>query len=529
MKKTLLTCLIIFLIIQYGQSQKKAVESITEPELQAHLEFLASDELEGRETGGRTIDIAARYLEANCRKLGLKPFNDQSGYLQPVPFTRLSNDKEKTILEVFDNEGNQRHITDSIIGPNPNSTNAAIEGEIVFVGYGFTDEETGYDAFDRVDVEGKIVLFMSRVPANYRKDESGGNPFFNQNTEMPKVQRAFRGGATAVLFVFDPDNPFSNLYDMGFSSYFENAMYLSDEIPDPQPPNMLFITQHTADRIIESTGYTLRQFQHIIDNENRPVSMDILNTEIKYNVIKIRDEFTSYNVVGIIKGSDPVLRNECIVYTAHYDHVGTDGEGGVFNGADDNGSGSAGLIEIADAYMHLKEKPKRSVVFVWCTAEEKGLFGSRFYVQNPAYPLEKTVADINLDMIGRIKSEADTGTALMFDIDVKDENGLFVISGGQSTELLSISDDACKQLGIVPDHNNKQIHMDNSDQYHFYMNKIPVLFYHTGIHADLHSIRDEVGKINYAKMRKVSQLAFMVGYEVANRQERIMVDHPLEE
>jgi len=527
-KKALFTFMIIFMVIQYGHTQKKAIESITENELQAHLEFIASDELEGRETGDPGIDIAAKYLEANCRRLKLKPYNDQFGYLQPIGFTRLINDNINTKLEIFDPEGKIKFDTDSIIGPNPNSNNTAIEGEVVFVGYGFSDKESGYDAFDGIDVSGKIVLFMSRVPKNYRSEESEGNTFFNEKTEMPKVQQAFMSGAKAVLFVFDPENTYSSFYEMG-GNYFDNTMFLSDEVPDPQPPNVLLITQHTANKIIESTGFTLSQFQQIIDTENRPVSLGIINTEIKYNVVKKQDEFVSYNVVGIVEGSDPVLKNECIVYTAHYDHVGIDENGEVFNGADDDGSGTVGLIEIADAFMHLKEKPKRSVVFVWCTAEEKGLYGSMFYVKNPVHPLEQTVANINLDMIGRTKSSADTGKTLMFETDVKDENDLFVISGKQSSDLISINDVACAKLGIIPDHNNEQTHLYNSDQYYFYLNQVPVLFYHTGIHTDLHSIRDEVDKINFLKMKRVTQLAFMVGYEVANKPDRIIVDNPVEQ
>jgi len=399
---------------------------------------------------------------------------------------------------------------------------------VVFVGYGFRDEESGYDAFKDVDVTDKIVLLMSRVPEKFRSEDTGGNTFFNERMEVPKIQHAFMSGARAILFVFDPGNDLSSFYDMG-SNYFDNSIFLADEVPPPQPPNLLFITQHTANKILESTGFTLDKFQQIIDSENRPVSLDIINTEIKYNVVKKQDEFVSYNVVGIIEGSDPVLKNECIVYTAHYDHVGTDDNGEVFNGADDDGSGTVGLIEIADAFMHLKEKPKRSVVFVWCTAEEKGLYGSMFYVNNPVHPLEQTVANINLDMIGRTKTAADTGKTLTFETDVKDEDGLFVISGKQSPELLGINDAACGKLGIIPDHNNTQTHLYNSDQYHFYLNKIPVLFYHTGIHTDVHTIRDEVDKINFSKMKRVSQLAFMVGYEVANKPKRIIVDNPLEQ
>ena len=519
----------LFLVFQPGQAQKNAIESITVKELRAHLEFIASDELQGRETGSPGIDIAAKYLEATCKRIGLDPYSDKFGYFQHIGFTSLKTDKEETGLEIFDSEGAKRFRTDSIIGPNPNSTNTAIEGEVVYVGYGYQDEESGYDAFGEIDVEGKIVLLMSRVPLQYRSDMPEGNPFFNEKVEMPKVRSAFSMGARAVLFVFDPGNAYSSFYDMGEMSYFDNTIFLTDEVPPPQPPNVLLITQHTANKIIESTGFTLTKFQEIIDTENRPVSMDIINTEVKYNVVKNQEEFVDNNVIGIIEGSDPELKNECVVYTAHYDHVGVDDNGEVFNGADDNGSGTVGLIEIADAYMHLKEKPKRTVVFVWCAAEEKGLYGSMFYANNPFLPLEQTVANINLDMIGRIRSPADTGKALMFETDIKGDDGLFVISGKQSTELLEISDDACKELGIIPDHHNEQVHLYNSDQYHFYLNNIPVLFYHTGIHADLHSIRDELDKINYSKMKRVSQLAFMVGYEVADRPRRIVVDKPGEQ
>jgi len=509
-------------------SQKKALNTITESDLEAHLEFIASDLLEGRETGDPGLVIASQYIQSNIKRIGLKSMNNNSSYLQDMDMLWITSDFENTWLKGINDQSELVFRNDSVICPIPYFLNTELEGEVVFAGYGYRNDEEDYNDFEGLDLNGKIVMIMSRTPKNFRDKSEDVTTFFNERKEGPKFIHALQNGAKAILWVFDPDNIYESFYEFGDLSYFDNTFFLADEAPQASPASFVFITRHTADLILKSTGYTLAELQHQIDSENKPVSQPVNGINLNIKLEKKVKDFTSYNVVGIIEGSDPVLKNECVVYTAHYDHAGLDGKGNVFNGADDNGSGTVGLLEIAEAYMSLSKPPKRSIVFVWCTAEEKGLYGSKYYTMHPAYPLEQTVININLDMIGRIKTEADTGKVLFYDIDVKGKDGLFVYTGKQSSDLIHINETACQKLDLIADYDGEQTHLYSSDQYHFYENGIPVLFYHTGIHTDLHQITDEVSKISYAKMKRVCQLAFSVGYEAANRSKRIEVDNPID-
>jgi Zn-dependent M28 family amino/carboxypeptidase len=230
----------------------------------------------------------------------------------------------------------------------------------------------------------------------------------------------------------------------------------------------------------------------------------------------------------VVEGSDPVLKNECIVYVAHYDHMGVDRQGEVYNGADDNASGVAGLLEVAEAFMKLDKKPKRSVVFAWVTGEEIGLLGSLYYSQHPAIPLEKTVACIDLDMIGRVKADGDTATFVRGEKNLTGRNGIYVITGGRSAELDSIDSKICAKMGLKPDGSMSQAYINRSDYAHFHRAGIPILGFSTGIHTDYHMVTDEISKLDFPKMRVVTELAFRVGYAVADKKDRIVVDKPLE-
>ena len=184
------------------------------------------------------------------------------------------------------------------------------------------------------------------------------------------------------------------------------------------PFPIAFITQHSADMLLKSTGHNLEQFENKILSGGNPVSIELDSITASVSANIETSDFQSPNVIGIVEGSDPVLKNECIVYSAHFDHIGVNSKGEVFNGADDNASGSMGLLEIAEAYMNLKKKPLRTVVFAWVNAEEKGLFGSQYYTDNPIIPMENTLVNINLDMIGRSKLSSDTTNIMVYDMDM---------------------------------------------------------------------------------------------------------------
>jgi Zn-dependent M28 family amino/carboxypeptidase len=218
-----------------------------------------------------------------------------------------------------------------------------------------------------------------------------------------------------------------------------------------------------------------------------------------------------------VEGRDSVLKHEYVVFMAHYDHLGVGRDGDVYNGADDNGSGTVALLELAQAFCSLTEKPKRSIVFLWLSCEEIGHVGARYYCSNPIYPLEKTIAAINLDMVGRVYESPRDDVFQSSPKKVKDYDGLYVLSNNISKKLDKINAEKCKALDIIPDYSlPKSRFLRASDHYHFHKMGVPVLNYSTGYHADFHKASDELERINFDKIRRVCNLCFLVGTELAN-------------
>ena len=237
-------------------------------------------------------------------------------------------------------------------------------------------------------------------------------------------------------------------------------------------------------------------------------------------------ELNGRNVVGIMEGSDPELKTECVVFMAHYDHLGIGKDKEVMNGADDNASGTAALLEIAEAFSKLEVKPRRSIVFLWVTAEEFGMFGSKYYVDHPAFPMEKTLACINLDMVARVYEPRDS-VWNHSPKRVKNIDGLYTLTNNICPRLVAISDSVCGKLGLVPDHSLPESFLYNSDHYHFHKNQVPVLSISTGYHADFHKPTDETSKISFSKLKRVADYVFWVGYAVANQIKSAEMDAPL--
>jgi hypothetical protein len=332
--------------------------------------------------------------------------------------------------------------------------------------------------------------------------------------EYAKVENAYDHGARAVLWVQDAKNKFKHVADLKeLYEYASQQIYTKGKIKKILPIDFIILNQKTADSLLQSTETNLLDLQNKIIASKKPASFEIENCRFTIQVNRKVEYFESSNVIGFIEGSDAVLKNECIIYTAHYDHLGVDENGKIYNGADDNGSGTVALLELAEAFMNLEVKPKRSILFAWMTAEEKGGAGSDYYVEHPLFPLEKTVACINLDMIGRVSMDQFPKKRW---VDVKSADSLFVIIGKNNTELMEINNQACSFLKLFPDYNDKKQRIEFSDQYFFFRKGVPAMFYHTGFHKDMHSIDDTIDKIDFEKLKRVTQLAFIAGFNIAN-------------
>lgn len=535
MKKSLVLLSIISIInvnCVFPQKNAGGISSIKASDLESHLSFLASPLLKGRLNGGEELDIAAQYISSQAKRIGLEPVAGET-FLHNYTVVIKSFDRDRTSIQVTDDTINPVTIKEPIYQLYPmGASDLEIEGEAVFLGYGIRTDK--YNDFDTLSISGKIVLVMDRAPSAPDGETCllGNQAWMSINGLQMKLQPLIMGGPKAILFVTDPKSGRESLADgsSGLADYLARSMNLkghSDQVPViPGIPKVMFVHRKVADAILEGSGRNLSDLQEAIDNDLKSRSFAIKGKRVKITEVSVTEEKQLPNVAGIVEGRDPVLRNEVIIFSGHMDHIGGEGEN-INPGADDNASGCSALLELAEAFSSMAKKPLRSVMFLWVSGEEVGLFGSQAYVENPLVPLDKTVADLNMDMVGRVKGLADTTDQTP----MTGENAVFVITGEQSSELVSIADKAAKKTGLELDYSlSGTSHplslFSRSDHYNFVMNDIPILFFTTGLHTDYHKPGDRIGKIDFMKMEHVTRTMFEIGYMVANQKTRITVDNP---
>ncbi len=475
--------------------------SITKEESQHHVDILASDEFAGRGTGTPGQWLAAKYIASEFSKYGLVPVGHDGKYYQKFQLVKpdlksasFSIKKDTSIIEFS--------VKSDFIPFNFTGENI-LDAPVVFAGYGITAPEYGYDDYKNIDVNGKIVLTLRHEPQeNDPQSIFEGAELTRHALFEVKAENAKRHGAVGLLMVTDPNGDHGSMSPQGFW----NSQYTGQKggkgwqlEQDNAMSNfpVVWISGEAAENILMETGSSLASLQTSIDASLKSKSFTIPRFQISIEVTLKRAAQKTQNVVGLLEGADPELRDEVVVIGAHYDHVGMK-NGIIFNGADDNASGTAGLLEIAEAFSELSIKPRRSILFAAFSAEELGLLGSRFYVENPVKPLEQTIAMINLDMISR-------NTA----------NQVSVIGSSRSRQLHEINIAANDEIGLDLVYNGER-YFSRSDQANFAKHKIPVIFYNTEDHPDYHRATDTAEKIDAEKLARVARLAFLVAWEVAN-------------
>jgi hypothetical protein len=534
--KYLIIIIILSLSPDLLTAQRKLPGSdvISSADLESYVSFLASPLLKGRKNSDPGLEIAQQYIISQAKILGLKPANGTS-YLQPYSLMNYMIDNEKSKIEIISDGNDTVNIQKPIYQIVPTGpSDFTVDGEVIFAGYGLKQELSDYDDFKGINPEGKILLVMIGSPPS--KDGKGFlledyNPSSFMSIQL-KLTALLFSRAKAIVIVPDPKSGYSSLEEkfIGISGELNSSKSLKGEKPRilqlPNMPKMLFVHRVVADELLKGTGYTLEGLQNKIDSEIKPFSFEIKNKKLKITEVTKTEEVTLNNVAALIEGSDPVLKNEYVVYSAHADHIGESARG-VNRGADDDASGCAALLSIAEAYQSLDKKPLRSVLFLWVSGEEIGLFGSKYYSNNPLVPLEKTIVDLNADMIGRVKGKADTSDQNP----MTGPNEVFVITDDQSKELRSIAESV--DAGTVLDFNYDLSGTDHplqlfsrSDHYNFVVKDIPVLFFSTGLHTDYHTPGDVTEKIDFSKMELITRTMYEIGYNVANRRNRIVVDNP---
>ncbi|PYT14345.1 MAG: peptidase M28 [Acidobacteria bacterium] len=495
------------------------LETIKAGDLKADLTFLASDALEGRLSLDRGSEVAIQWIAAEFSKAGLKPLAGDS-FLQPVPLVDYRTDRELTSLVLRRGGKEETFRAPEATGNFPND--GAVTGQVVFAGYGITAPELQYDDYAGIDVRGKIVLVFNHEPqeddARSIFNGKGNTRYANARAKMMNAQRH---GAVALLVGPDPNHP--------------RGMVRGPLTQQPgQPPRPPRPTQAIADEasipvfnvnakieeeLLGVTGKKPADVQTSIDSTLKPASAALAGVDADLHIVNsLRKRATSYNVVGMVEGSDTRLAGETILFSGHYDHDGLAGQGGVYHGADDNGSGTVGVVELARAFAKNPVKPRRSLVFAVFAAEERGLLGSYYYVAHPLRPLATTRAVINFDMIGRNETPS-TQT-----------NGLIDISPDTSNEMNLIGTKYCPDYRKVVERANNMVELKlnykwdddtvlnvlfRSDQYPFLLHDIPAMWWFTGFHPDYHQTTDTADRINYTKMEKILKLAFIAGFDFA--------------
>ena len=514
--------------------QDNSVATITASDLESHVTFLASPLLMGRMNGEKSLEIAAEYIATQAKFIGLKPANKNS-YFQSYTLKKEINNPEKTEVKIISNDEKNIVVNkDPLFCMTPyGPSNVSFEGEVVFAGYGIKSETYKYNDFENIDTEGKILLIMDRAPtsADGKTCLFNNSEWISENNTRMKLSSLMFTKAKAILIVSDPKSGFKSLSesDPQMAGYFGSRIFDGENRGQKGysgfSPYIIFIHRNLADDILKDTGYTLESLQNKIDQNLKSSSFEV-NKKLAVNIETKVETITLQNVAGYIEGSDPALKKEVVVYSGHYDHVGGYGDK-IYVGADDNASGCAALLEMAQAFMSLKIKPLRTILFLWVSGEEIGLFGSAAYVKNPLFPLKNTVVNLNMDMIGRTKRAADTS----YQNPMSGPNTVFLISGNQSSELQAIADMVDKKIELDFDYSlsgpNHHLQLfARSDHYNFVKKDIPVLFFSTGLHTDYHTTRDVIELLDFRKMEAVTRAMYEIGFEVANRKARIAVDNP---
>ncbi len=379
-------------------------ERIQASDLRADLTFLSSDALEGRMSLDRGSEVAIQFIAAEYAKVGLKPLVGDS-YLQPIELIRFLPDPKQTSLMVHRGGKEQRYtfMTD-FYGFYPHDI--SLSAPVVFAGYGITAPEFAYDDYANLDVKGKIVLVFDHEP-----QENDENSIFNGlgNTRHAnarlKALNAQRHGAVGILIASEPNRKHpSNIERLSrIPGIVERITHVpSQALADSEVNIPSFnISDAVAESLLVASSKKGSDLQSGIDANLKPASMALPDTDVRMQVVNSEmQRGMTANVAGMIEGSDPKLRNETIILSGHYDHDGMR-NGQIFHGADDNGSGTVGVIELARAFTANPAKPKRSIMFIVFAAEERGLLGSYYYAAHPLRPLDTTRAVINFDMIGR--------------------------------------------------------------------------------------------------------------------------------
>lgn len=506
---------------------QRGLDTITAAQLRDYLTFIASDELEGRDTPSRGLDTAAKFLAMSLSRWGFKPAGDDGTFFQRIELKRNRTNTGQAKVE-FNNRTLTAGVDFLSVGGAGN-----ISGPLVFAGNGWFIKSKEIDAYKGLEPAGKIAVILGS-PNMRPRGISGAELGRPSEDYLNPSQYARQKGVAGLIYV--PDAQYLNNWQRSRLIVERGSTVVAKFQPPstaPAPLPSIVISPEIAKALFENEQLTTPD---LVSGTDVPASFAMSDQKkITLNLPSSSESIPTQNVIAVWEGSDPVLKSEYVALGAHYDHVGSgcpaNGTDTICNGADDDGSGTTALLGMAEALAKAKTRPKRSILFVWHCGEEKGLWGSRYFTEFPTVPLNQIVAQINLDMIGRSRKEGDTNSR---NSALTGPDSIYLIgSTMMSTELGELVNSVNKSfLNLTYDTKYDDPKDPNrffyrSDHYNYAKKGIPIIFFFDGVHEDYHRAGDHADKIDYEKMEKVTRTIYMTTWEIANRPQRLKVDKPL--
>ncbi len=510
-------------------------KEITAAQLRDYLYFVASDEMEGRDTPSRGLDTTAKFLATLLSRWGVKPGGEEGTYFQKIMLRadRLTPEECSAALNDQKFAYGQDYFVPAGLGAGGGSVNAPV----VYAGDGWLLKSQGRDALKGLDVQGKIVVirnYGSRLPKGV-SEETLRQGKEGEDWERP-AEYARKRGAVGIVFLLSREEmrEWDRLRRSLQGSPVPRPERLSGSREPEDRPRLPAILINEAMARALFAGE--RADADSILQENPPEGFALsADKRLSFNAALRIERTPTSNVIAIVEGSDPKLKSEYVALSCHYDHVGVSrrqtASDRIFNGADDNGSGTVTLLAVAEAMAKAKKRPKRSFLFIWHTGEEKGLWGSQYFTRYPTVPLDKITALINIDMIGRSRKPDDNNPR---NRDLSGPDEVYVIG---ATLMSSELERLCKSVNDgylklrynyrYDDPKDPERFFFRSDHFYYAQKGIPALFYFNGVHEDYHGVGDEPQKIDYARMEKIARTIFRTLWELAQAKSRPKVDKKL--
>lgn len=555
-KRIVLFSLLLAGFSVFAQTEvEKGLEAISEDAIKGQLGFLASDWTEGRAVGTKGAYMAADYIAAMFQTYGVQPFGDEvrnvptrlqwmqglrpnvsKSFFQNFSLIQYEPGAEQSFAVVSSSAGSENSMnfgykTDFHL--RTGSVGQTAQAPLVFVGYGFEDEENGYNDLQKIDLSGKIAVVLEGFPGHLDSTSAAFEKFAPQGRyaqyylERNKMERLEKAGAVAIVLVNPSEDPTldwaqNQIYpvkgahyeaDKPLGSYYNTRMAMPGDTLQSNVP-VFVVTPRVANEIIKGTGVNLAEFETAAAKKMESASQALNGKSVAFKTTVNSEIVKARNVVGIIEGKK---KDEYIVVGGHYDHLGK-WDGYIWNGADDNASGTVGVMTIAKAFTATGEKPEKSVIFAAWTGEEKGLFGSKYFVQQALKDNKNIVLNLNYDMIAR-DEENDT---------LKNKADMSYTKANPGIQEITKKHIADYDINLDMDYRASERPGGGSDHAPFAQAGIPIFYFMAAMHPDYHQPSDELDKINWEKMTNIIRIGFLNTWEFANSDEylkaRVEVD-----